>query len=180
MLLLGVAALMLGCHPSTDYGLPIAPGASATRVHLVLGVPTESFKSSANDRVTTEWYYKDGIVATFEDGQLKAILLLNFNVGNLFDYPGFSPCSTEIIRRVRLTDSKQTILYKLGEPTKSETNDLPAGTDADVPVLWPKESHYYWRLTNYAVGATFLNQAQRLSDEVTLPKDAPIAISITK
>ncbi|MGO8720142.1 MAG: hypothetical protein ACLQMO_13125 [Acidobacteriaceae bacterium] len=42
---------------------------------------------------------------------------------------GFLPYSGVIVRGLRITDDKQTILHALGSPTKIESDDLPAGTD---------------------------------------------------
>ena len=173
------AVLLLGCHHSSEYGLPITLGSSSDDVRRVLGSPKDSFKPPQNDRLTIEWYYTHGIVATFERDRLTVISLPN---GKLFDYQGFLTYSNEIIRGLRLTDKKQRILDTLGKPTKIETDDLPAGIDPDVPVVWPKESRYYWRLTNYTVEVDFLNQAQSVSEgkKLTLPKDSVTMIVITK
>jgi hypothetical protein len=178
--ILAVAALMLGCHNnSSEYGLPITLGSSSADVRRVLGSPNESFRKPQNDRQTIEWYYTHGIVATFERDQLTAISLSN---GPLISYPGFLAYSNEIIRGLRLTDKKERILDTLGKPTKVETDDLPAGTDPDIPVVWPKESRYYWRLTDYTLEVDLLNQAQRIGDEkrLTLPKGSVTMILITK
>jgi hypothetical protein len=170
---------LLGCHHSSEYGLPIALGSSSDDVRRVLGSPDESFKKPQNDRLTIEWYYTHGIVTTFERDRLTVISLPN---GKLIDYPGFLAYSNEIIRGLRLTDKKQTILDTLGKPTKIEADDLPVGTDPDVPEVWPSESRYYWRLTNYAVEVDFLNQAQSVNTrkKLMLPKDTVTSIVVTK
>jgi hypothetical protein len=51
-----------------------------------------------------------------------------------------------------------------------------------MPVVWPEESRYYWRFKNYTLEATFLNQAQSVSEKekLTFPKDKLIAITLTK
>jgi hypothetical protein len=100
----------------------------------------------------------------------------------LVTYPGFLAYSNEIIRGLRLTDTKQKILHALGKPTKIETDELSAGTDPSVPVVWPKESRYYWRLADYTLEVDLLNQAQSVSDEkgLTLPMDSVARILITK
>lgn len=182
------AALLLGCHHSSEYGLPVALGSSSDDVRRVLGSPNESYEKpkeewttalASNERLTIEWYYTHGIVATFERDRLTAISLPN---GKLIDYQGFLAYSNEIIRGLRLTDKKQKILDTLGKPTKIENDDLPAGTDPNVPEVWPKESRYYWRLTKYTVEVDFLNQAESVNEKkgLTLPKDSVTTITITK
>jgi hypothetical protein len=176
---LAVAALLLSCHNSPEYRLPVSLGSSSAVVRQVLGSPNESFKKPQDSRLTVEWYYTHGIVATFERDRLTAISLPS---GALVTYPGFLAYSDEIIRGLRLTDTRERILDALGRPTKVENDEIPAGTDANVPVVWPKESRYYWRFANYTVEVDLLDQAQRVSDEkrLTLPKDTVTRILITK
>src|ERR1035438_5113315 len=100
---LGVVVLLLSCHGnSIEYGLPVALGSSSSVVRRVLGSPNESFKNAQNGRLTIEWYYTHGIVATFERDRLTAISLPS---GALVTYPGFLAYSNEIIRGLRLTDT---------------------------------------------------------------------------
>jgi hypothetical protein len=172
--------LMSSCHLGpAEYALPVTLGSSSNDIRRALGSPKESFKDPRDNRLTIEWYYTHGIVATFERDRLVSIGLPPDH-GRGTTYDGFLAYSGEIIRGVRLTDTKQGILKKLGKPTKIETDDLPPGTDPAVPVVWPKESRYYWRLANYTVRVDFLSQAQSVSVEhkLILPKDSLTMIRI--
>ncbi len=184
MLSLGICAAVvavLGCHYDafSEYGLPITLGSSSNDVRRILGSPNDSFKNPRDDRLTIEWYYTHGIVAVFERDQLNEIVLHN---GTLVDYPGFLAYTNQIIRGLRLTDSKERFLEVLGKPTKIEAEDLLLGTDPNVPVVWPKQGHYYWRLTAYTVEVDFLNQAQNVSEQkhLILPKDSATMISVKR
>lgn len=173
------ALLLLGCHyrASAEYELPITLGSSSSDVRRVLGSPQYSFKSPKDERLTIEWYYTHGIVATFERDQVNEIVLHN---GALVDYQGFLPYTDEIVRGLRLTDTKKRILEVLGKPTKVESDDLAPDVDPNTPVVWPKESRYYWRLASCTVEVDFLNQAQSVSKgkHITLPKDSVTTISV--
>lgn len=124
-----------------------------------------------------EWYYSSGIVASFDHDKLFGIELPTF-----CDYQGFLVYSGTVVDGIKLTDSKQTILKTLGEPTKIENDPLPDGTDPNVPVVWPKESRYYWRFNGYTMQFTFLEQAQSISvgNNLTWPKDGLTSIFIKK
>ena len=196
LLLLGFICAAAGLvlwhhHHSWEYGLPVALGKSSTDVQRVLGPPTESidynrslskeeFKFAVGkEGLITRYYYTSGIVGNFKDDKLISMIVPPDN-GNT--YPGFLPYTGVIIRGLRITDDKQTILHALGSPTKIESDDLPAGTDLNAPVVWPKSNNYYWRFPDYVVQVSFLNQAQSVDDEkhLTLPKDSVIAFEITK
>jgi hypothetical protein len=171
-----------------SYGLPIFLGSTSDEVRKVLGAPTERFRpGTASDSVESishpgkdeekviESYYSVGITCTFSRDRLAAIGLPTYT-----DYHGFLPYGGTVLNGVKLTDTKRVIIAKLGTPIKIESEALPTGTDPDVPVVWPKESNYYWRLKDYAVQATFLNQAQDVSEHLTFPKDKLISITLTK
>ena len=181
--ILVAAAFMLGCHDNgaSEYGLPITLGSSSDEVRRVLGSPNESFKNPLNERLTIEWYYTHGISATFERDRLSEIRLF-LDHGSDTTYKGFLAYSNKIIRGLRLTDTKRRILDVLGKPTKIETDDLPPGTNPDVPVVWPKESRYYWRLPDYTIEVDFLIQAQSIdeSKRLTLPKDSITVVLLKK
>jgi hypothetical protein len=95
-------------------------------------------------------------------------------------YKGFVPYAGNVVNGVKLADSEQTILKKLGTPTKVENDELASGADRDAPVVWPAESRYYWRFKDYGIQATFLNQAQSVSEEehLTFPKDKLVSIVV--
>ena len=172
-----------------QYGLPITLGSTSYEVRKALGGPTERYRSPVagdtaetirnpgKDEKVIEWYYPFGIVAVFDRDRLTVITLHTYS-----DYQGFLVYSRAIVNDVRLTDSKQTIVSKLGKPTKIESDGLESGTDPNVPVVWPKESRYYWRFKDYLVEATFLNQAQSVNEKekLTFPKDKLISITLTK
>ncbi len=169
---------LAGCNRLgvSQYGLPVKLGSSSDDVRKGLGSPDYSYKTPSDDIV--EWYYSHGIVAVFERDRLSVVTL----PPDVASYKGFLAYSGPIIRGVKLSDKKQKILKALGEPTKIESDDLPSGTDPGVPVVWPKESRYYWRFTEYTVEVDFLNQAQEVSDEkhLTLPVDTVAMISVRK
>jgi hypothetical protein len=123
------------------------------------------------------WYYSSGIVGSFDHGRLFGIGLPTF-----CDYQGFLIYSGQVVDGVKLTDSKETILKRLGKPAKVESDPLEKGTDPNVPVAWPKEGRYYWRFKDYTLEATFLEQAQSVSvrGDLTWPKDRLTAIYIKK
>lgn len=187
----GLLIIAVSCRRATvaGYGLPITLGSTSDEVRKILGGPTERYRPpNANDTVETirnpsndekvvEWYYSSGIVGAFDRNRLTAITLHTYT-----DYQGFLVYSGTVVNGIKLTDSKQTILSKLGKPTKIESDEFESRTDPDVPVVWPNESRYYWRFRDYAVEATFLNQAQSVSEKekLTFPKDKLISIVLTK
>jgi len=128
--------------------------------------------SQTGDKIV-EWYYPAGIVAFFDHDRLAAITMHTYIGGK-----GFVPYAGNIVSGVTLADSKQTILKRLGTPTKVENDELASGTDRDIPVVWPAESIYYWRFKDYGMQATFLNQAQDVSEKehLTFPKDKLVSI----
>ena len=95
-------------------------------------------------------------------------------------YLGFIPYAGTIINGIRLTDSKTTVLKKLGAPGKVESGDLPEGTDPDKPVRWALDSKYYWQFKDYEAKATFLNQARTVGGGVVWPKDTLTEFTIQK
>jgi len=164
-------------------------GSTSDEVRKVLGGPNERYKvpdfrrdtdvdrnPDKNDKLI-ESYYSSGVFGVFDRDRLTTITLNTYT-----DYQGFLVYAGTVVNGVRVTDSKATILNKLGKPTKIESDELENGTDPDVPVVWPKESRYYWRFKDYLVQATFLNQAQNVSekDRLTFPKDKLILVSLTK
>jgi hypothetical protein len=182
-----ILVVSLGCESGSNrYGLPISLGSTSDEVRRVLGGPNERMKVVERDdtKVVTnpdkydklvEWYYSSGIVGKFDRDRLTEIIL-----HPVTDYQGFVPYTGTVINGVKVTDSKQNILSKLGKPAKIEADELEAGTDPNVPVVWPKSNRYYWRMKGYLVEAEFLSQAQQYSGPVTLPKDSLTVIVITK
>ncbi len=179
-----LAALLAPClrAAESEYGLPVKLDSSASDVRKVLGPPTEGWQKG--EMVTLESYYSRGIVGEFAHDRLFSITLNKDTA-----YRGFLPYAGTIINGVKLTDGKATVLKKLGAPSKIETEELPPGTDPDKPELFPLQSKYYWRFKDYEVKATFLNQAQAVSeglvwrsaaDGTSWPKDTLTVITIQK
>jgi hypothetical protein len=182
-------------HRSWEYGLPVEVGESSADVQKVLGPPSESLDydkqlskepddvqktlGSGHEGEVLNWYYTSGIVGSFKSDRLISI---GVSPDNGDSYKGFLAYSGVIVKGLRITDNKPTILRTLGKPTKIESDDLPAGTDPDVPEVWPKRSSYYFRLPECVVEVDFLNQAQSVDAEkhITLPKDSLIGFQITK
>jgi hypothetical protein len=173
-----------------QYGLPVTLGSSSDKVRSTLGAPTERYRpGTANDTIESiqnvprdaetvlEWYYSSGIVGQFSRDKLSSITLFASA-----DYKGFLPYTGTVIKGVRLTDTKQAVLDKLGKPTKVDNEPLPAGTNPDEPTVWPKESNYYWHFEEYTLKATFLDQAQLVKDDpkLVLPKDKLTSLILTK
>ncbi len=178
-------------------GLPIRLGSTSAEVRKVLGEPTEiveppppetgtghdgheghqGMASHKDMESVDEWYDSAGILGTFSGGKLNAISLLKES-----DYPSFVPYSGTIVKGVTLQDSKKAILEKLGAPTKIEDETLAEGTDPDRPVINPQHSKYFWRIDDYTVEVTLLNQARliREAGSVTLPKDTILFIIVSK
>ena len=159
--------------------MPVKLGASSDEVHKLLGRPNESYvkrmrmppedETQPEHQTTLEWYYCWGVVASFEHDKLFSIGLPAF-----CDYQGFLIYSGTVVKGVKVTDSKQAILKALGKPTKIESDAVPVGADPNVPVVWPKESRYYWQFSGYTLEAAFLQQAQSVqwtSEPHTWPKD---------
>ena len=180
--------LNCGRAVAPKYGLPITLGSTSDEVRKIIGGPTERYKvpNNGETEVVTnpdkkdnllEWYYSSGIIAAFDRDRLTTITLPTYT-----DYRGFLAYAGTVVKGVRLTDSRQDILSKLGNPTKIESDELESGTDPNVPVVWPKKSRYYWHLDDFLVQADFLNQAQQASEKAKLifPKDSLLLISITK
>jgi len=172
-----IALFGLSCHSDSGYGLPVAIGMTGDQVSKIIGEPTEHYAVPDKDQQVIRWYYSSGIVGIFDRDRLSRITLNVYS-----DYQGFLVYSGSVVNHVTLRDSKQIILQKLGHPTKVETDDLESGTNLDVPVVWPKEARYYWRSKDYLIEATFLLQAQAVSEKqhLTFAKDALTDIQITK
>ena len=177
-------ALLVTClrAAEAEYGLPVKLDSSTSEVRKVLGAPTEGWNKG--EMVTLESYYSRGIVGEFAHDRLFSITLNRDTA-----YRGFIPYAGTIVNGVKLTDSKTTVLKKLGTPSKIESEALPPGTDPNKPELFPLESKYYWRFKDYEVQATFLNQAQAVSeglvwrnagDGTSWPKDTLTAITVQK
>jgi len=182
-----VSLLLWHRYQSWEYGLPVSPGASTDGVRRVLGVASFTFADPKIGTRSTSTFLTHGIVGTFEDGQLIRIMIPNqtakgVEVSTHDSQEGLLTYSGVIVKGLRITDDKQTIIKALGEPTKIECDDLPAGTNPDIPVVWPKQCSYYWRLPDYVIEVDFLNQAQDVDEtnKLTLPKDTVIAFQITK
>jgi len=188
LLIVGTCALILVCCSTAkrEYGLPIALGSTSDDVRNILGKPTQRYGTpqiADNGNVTlsqtgdkiVEWYYPAGIVAFFDHDRLTTITLHTYT-----GYKGFVPYAGNVVSGITLADSKQTILKRLGTPRKVENDELASGTDRDIPVVWPAETRYYWRFKDYGIEATFLNQAQSVSEEehLTFPKDKLVSVVV--
>jgi len=190
-----VALLLSGfIRAASPDGLPIRLGSTSAEVRKVLGEPTdivepqapgagtghEGQQGIASDkemRSVYEWYYSAGILGTFSCGKLTAISLFKET-----DYPSFVPYSGTIVKGVTLQDSKKAILEKLGAPAKIEDETLAEGTDPDRPVITPQQSKYFWRIDDYTVEVTLLNQARLIKEAgpITLPKDTILFIRVSR
>ena len=113
-------------------------------------------------------------------GRFDRDKLFGITLNTHSDYPGFLIYTGSVVNGVKLADTKEVILSKLGNPTKIEDDPLDQGVDANVPVVWPKESRYYWRFTDYTVQVDFLRQAQKLDDRDTLPRNAVSLVQVYK
>jgi len=188
VLLVGACALILVCCSTAkrDYDLPVTLGSTSDEVRKILGTPTERYKAPTLGDTTVvtnpekgdkilEWYYSRGIVAFFDRDRLAAITLHTYT-----GYKGFVPYAGKVVNGITLTDGKQTILKKLGTPTKVDNDELANGTDPEIPVVWPAENRYYWRFKDYGIQATFVNQAQSVSkkEHLTFPKDKLVSIVV--
>ena len=124
-----------------------------------------------------EWYDSKGIVASFNAGKLVAIMLLQDTV-----YTSFIPYPGTIAGGVTLSDSKKTILEKLGPPTRIEEETLPEGTNPDRPVINPQQDRYYWSFNDFTVQVTFLKQPRLIKEEgpVIVPRDSVILVLVSK
>jgi len=168
-------ALLQSCDSpkEVEYGLPVKLGLDVTEVRNALGQPTEGWKKG--EMGTLEWYYPHGIIAEFEHDKLASISLVKDTV-----YLGFIPYAGTILNGIKLTDSKATILSKLGSPSKIETADLPEGADPDKPVKFALDSKYYWKFKDYEAKAIFLNQARAMETGMVWTKDTLTEFTVQK
>ena len=174
----------IGYSQSPQYSLPVTLGLSSGEVRAILGPPKEivnpsnfegNFLGKDDDNFTLQYFYSSGIVGRFDHGNLFGITLNPRST-----YRGFLIYSGPIVNSVRLVDDKETILSKLGKPTKIENDALDPGVDPNVPVVSPKESRYYWRFSDFAIQVDFLRQAQKLDGTHTLPRNAVTLIQVYK
>jgi hypothetical protein len=174
---------------SEEWGLPITLGQTSAEVRQVLGTPNEIVNPYAEARkaglslplseasLTLQYFHSSGIVCRFDGNRLFGVTLNPWS-----DYKGFIPYSGAVVNSIKLTDSKDEILRKLGKETKIEEDPLEIGTDRDKPVVWPAGTRYYWRRAGYTVQVDFLRQAQSISRDPLLnrPKDAVSVILVYK
>jgi hypothetical protein len=176
-IILLIAVFGLSCRNESGYGLPVTIGMSGEQVSKILGEPTERYAVPDKEQQVIRWYYSSGIVGIFNRDHLSRITLNTYS-----DYQGFLAYSGDVVNHITLNDSKQIILQKLGIPAKIEADELESGTDPNVPVVRPKEARYYWHFNDYLIEATFLLQAQNVSEKqhLTFARDALTDIQITK
>lgn len=180
-------AILASCdkRPS-GYDLPILLGSSPRDVQSILGSPDSIVKPpkdpalagvTVDDDVKIHWYYSSGVVGSFNDDRLSEITLFTF-----CDYKGFLVYTGSIVHGVTLADSKSQVLQKLGKPVKIENDPIRDGDGSkpNVPVVWPSEGRYYWHFPEYTICASFLNQAQQVSDGVVWPKDGLVSIVVKR
>lgn len=163
---------------------------TSDEVRAVLGAPSSRFRTehlsdelvsnqnpARDEEGVLERYDGRGIACIFSRDRLSTI-----NVFRSVEDAGWLQYEGEIVNGVKITDTKQATLDKLGKPTKTETPTLDAGTDPNVPVVWSAESKYHWRYKDYTLKATFLDQARSLNEakHLTVPKDTIVYLSITK
>jgi hypothetical protein len=179
--------LISGCslNRSPQWGLPVQLGQTSTEVRKVLGRPTEVVDAKTMKKYDIDWdgeyaieyFYSSGIVGRFDHRKLFAITINTYS-----DYPGFLLYTGPIVNDVTIKDAKADVIEKLGKPTKIESDSLEPATDPNIPVVWPKMSHYFWRFEGFAVQVDFVNQAQSIDDRkaIVRPKDAIAFIQVYK
>ena len=132
---LASALVLWNRHKSWEYGLPVNLGSSSADVQRALGTPTESLDydqklskepedvqrimGAGQEGVIQNWYYTHGIVCRFKSDRLISISVPPDHGDS---YKGFLAYSGVIVKGLRVSDSKQTILQTLGRPTKIEPN----------------------------------------------------------
>lgn len=173
------ALLLMLCQtsvsqPASEYGLPIRLGSSVAEVRKALGQPDASDQGDDANGPISDWYYTSGMIGTFNKDKLIAIMLPRETV-----YTTFVPYAGAIVNGIKLTDSKQTILQKMGRPASVEEEQLPEGTDPDVPARFAEYSKYTWRVNDMLVQVNFLAQAQQLDGgRSSLPRNATLQVII--
>ncbi|MBZ5537771.1 MAG: hypothetical protein LAO31_17590 [Acidobacteriia bacterium] len=191
---LATILLCIGCREiwAPEWRLPIKLGQSVEEVRQTLGSPNDKYSPykiardidpqliellSLSPSNTVEIYYSSGILCMYEGKVLYRITL-----NPISDYQGFLVYSGEIINGVRLTDSKDMILRKLGNPTKVEDDPIETGNDLNVPAVWPAHSRYYWRKRNYTIEVDLLRQAQSIDESkgITRPIGSISLVTIYK
>ena len=165
---------LVPARTGTQWQLPISLDQTKVEVEGVLGPPNASvprdlrsidreaadYFSRRQPRQSIDWYYSSGLVGRYTDGRLFAI-----TVNPHVSFPGWIDHGGPIVSDVLLTDTKATVLRKLGPPSKIENDPLDSNADVEVPVVWPAQSRYSWRLPTYTVEITFLRQTQSISSE---------------
>lgn len=161
-------------QPASEYGLPVRLGSSVAEVRNVLGQPDATDHSDDANGVLSDWYYAPGMIGTFNRDKLIAIMLPRDT-----PYAKFVPYAGTIVNGIKLTDSKESILQKMGRPVNVEEEELPEGTDPDVPARFAEYSKYTWRVNDMLVQVNFLAQAQQLDGgRSSLPKNATLQVII--
>jgi hypothetical protein len=181
----------------SSWGLPVSLGQSAEQVRKVLGAPhdaldivhdksscgenprcVETYDTSDGDRM--EWYYSSGIVANYQHGKLFRVTLYPH-----LDDRGFLPYSERIIEGVSLSDSRENIIRKLGNPAKIEKIEglednymRRKKTSSGAPARNPDQEVYYWRRQHYTIEALFLAQPELWNHGVVWPKGELIYIKV--
>lgn len=177
------AAVLASCNPipKTSWDLPISLGQSVADVRHVLGAPKEVIDDSTmagfgknveegwkqkNRGRSEEWYYSSGIVASFDGDRLFKVDLYRHA-----NYPSFLPYAGKIVEGISLSDSRESLLGKLGDPTKVEENPKISGfppekkTNLASAAVWPAQQVYYWRRSHYTIEALFLKQPQTVDEK---------------
>lgn len=178
-LVLAHALLLTVCQtsvsqPASEYSLPIRLGSSLAEVRNVLGQPDATDHSDDANGPLSDWYHKSGMIGTFNKDKLTAIMLPRDT-----PYVTFVPYASTIVNGIKLTDSKQAILEKMGRPVNVEEEQLPEGTDPDVPARFAQYSKYTWRVNDMLVQVNFLAQAQQLDGgRSSLPRNATLQVII--
>jgi hypothetical protein len=180
--IIATALILSGCSraASSSYGLPVQLGSTTAEVRKILGEPSDIVAMPGHEGMTgmgDEWYDSKGIVGSFDADRLIAIMLLQDAT-----YSAFMPYTGTIVGGVTLSDSKKTILEKLGPPTRIEEEKLPEGTDPDRPAINPQQDRYYWSLKDFTVKVAFLKQPRLIREEgpVIVPRDSVILVLVSK
>ena len=173
------ALLLTLCQSSvsqsaSEYSLPIRLGSSLAEVRKVMGQPNATDHNDDAGNALSDWYHASGMIGTFSKDKLIAIMLPRDT-----PYATFVPYTGAIVNGIKLTDSKEAILQKLGRPVHVEEEQLPEGTDPDVPARFAEYSKYTWRVNDMLVQVNFLAQAQQLDGgRSSLPRNATLQVIV--
>ena len=177
LLLIGLAQPCFS--ESLQWELPIVLGATREAVHDRLGPPQEIL-SAASVRekypelegeiggVNNEYFYSSGLVTRVHNNKVFGITI------NAHAAPrGWVVYQGKIVNGVTLSDTYDSIVKKLGKPTKVEEEIIEESkSNLNQPVVFPAERRCYWRADTYTVQINFLRQAQSVAEGNSVPRGA--------